>query len=76
VRTSACQIAFIKVLMGTATPSFESFYLAREGKFGYVQLEERYGEASLPKISYADIIRERKQKTIKGDFTSALVDPD
>ena len=62
-----------KVLMGTATPSFESFYLARQGKFGYVQLEQRYGEASLPKIRYADIIRERKQKTIKGDFTSALV---
>ncbi len=62
-----------KVLMGTATPAFESYYLAREGKFGYVQLNQRYGAASLPKISYADIAMERKYKTIKGDFTSALV---
>ena len=63
-----------KVLMGTATPSFESFYLAQEGKFGYVTLEERFGEAKLPKIVYADLTKERKQKTIKGDFTSILAD--
>jgi primosomal protein N' (replication factor Y) len=63
-----------KVLMGTATPSFESFYLAREGMYGYVNLEERFGEASLPKVSFADLAKERKQKTIKGDFTSILVD--
>ncbi len=63
-----------KVLMGTATPSFESFYLAREGMYGYVTLEERFGEASLPKVSFADLTKERKQKTIKGDFTSTLVD--
>ena len=62
-----------KVLMGTATPSFESFYLAREGMYGYVTLEERYGQATLPKISFADLVMERKQKTIKGDFTSALI---
>ena len=63
-----------KVLMGTATPSFESFYLAQEGKFGYVALNERYGEANLPKIIFADLALERKQKTIKGDFTSVLAD--
>ncbi len=63
-----------KVLMGTATPSFESFYLAQEGKFGYVTLNERFGEAKLPKIIYADLTQERKQKTIKGDFTSVLAD--
>lgn len=63
-----------KVLLGTATPSFESFYLAQEGKFGYVSLNERFGEANLPKIIYADLTQERKQKTIKGDFTSLLAD--
>lgn len=62
-----------KVLMGTATPSFESFYLAQAGKYGYVTLNERYGEAVLPKISYADLIAERRQKTIKGDFTAVLI---
>lgn len=68
------QIYSAKVLMGTATPSFESFYLAQEGKYGYVSLTERYGEAKLPKIIFADLARERKQKTIKGDFTSVLAD--
>lgn len=68
------QIQSAKVLMGTATPSFESFYLAQEGKYGYVGLNERYGEAKLPKIIFADLALERKQKTIKGDFTSVLAD--
>lgn len=63
-----------KVLMGTATPSFESFYLAQEGRYGYVELNERYGEAELPKIIFADLALERKQKTIKGDFTTVLAD--
>ncbi len=63
-----------KVLMGTATPSFESFYLAQERKYGYVSLTERYGVAELPKIIFADLALERKQKTIKGDFTSVLAD--
>ncbi|MCK5370820.1 MAG: primosomal protein N', partial [Cyclobacteriaceae bacterium] len=68
------QIHSAKVLMGTATPSFESFYLAKEGKYGYVGLDERYGVAELPKIIFADLALERKQKTIKGDFTSVLAD--
>ncbi|MCG8311010.1 MAG: primosomal protein N' [Cytophagales bacterium] len=63
-----------KVLLGTATPSFESYYLAQEGKYGYVALNERYGKASLPQMIFADLALERKQKTIKGDFTSVLVD--
>lgn len=62
-----------KVLMGSATPSFESYFLAHGGKFGYTVLNERYGAAKLPEISYSDLIRERKQKTIKGDFSSELV---
>lgn len=67
------QLHSAKVLMGTATPSFESYYLADEGKFGYVTLHERFGEANLPKIIFADLTQERKQKTIKGDFSSLLV---
>ncbi len=63
-----------KVLMGTATPSFESYYLAQESKYGYVTLNERYGEAKLPKIIFADLTLERKQKIIKGDFTTVLID--
>jgi len=63
-----------KVLMGSATPSMESAYLAREGKYGLVSLDVRYGEAVLPKIQFADLLRERKERTLKGDFTSMLIE--
>ncbi len=63
-----------KVLMGTATPSIETFWLAREKRYGYAELNERYGEAILPKIIFADLAKERREKTIKGDFTSLLID--
>lgn len=63
-----------KVLMGTATPSFESFYQAQEGKYGLVELNQRYGKSNLPKIIFADLTLERKQKIIKGDFTTILVE--
>ncbi len=76
-RDSAQVLAMIhsaKVLMGTATPSFESFYQSREGKYGLVLLNQRYGKSNLPKIIFTDLTLERKQKIIKGDFTSVLVE--
>ena len=39
-----------KVIMGSATPSLESFYNARMGKYTYIQLNQRFGEVSLPEI--------------------------
>jgi primosomal protein N' (replication factor Y) len=63
-----------RVLMGTATPSFEAYYLAQSRSYGYVALNERFGAASLPAIRYADIIKARKQKRLKGDFTTELID--
>ncbi len=62
-----------KVLMGTATPSCESFYLAQEEKIGLITLKERFGAAQLPKVVFADLSKERKQKTIKGEFSSLLL---
>ncbi len=64
---------YAKVLMGTATPSCESYYQATTGKIGLVSLTERFGEAKLPSIIFADLSKERKQKTIKGEFTSLLL---
>jgi len=43
-----------KVLMGSATPSVESYYNARRGKYGLVLLEERYGGIQLPEINIID----------------------
>jgi primosomal protein N' (replication factor Y) len=44
-----------KVLLGTATPSIESYYNCEEGKYGLVVLTERYGNVKLPKIQIVDV---------------------
>jgi primosomal protein N' (replication factor Y) len=62
-----------KVLLGSATPSVESFYQAQQSKYGLVTLDKRFGDAQLPQVVLADIGRERRQKTLKGDFTSLLL---
>ncbi len=63
-----------KVLLGTATPSMESYQNALDGKYGLVELMTRYGEAYHPKMEFANVSRERKQRKLKGNFTSVLVD--
>jgi primosomal protein N' (replication factor Y) (superfamily II helicase) len=62
-----------KVLLGSATPSVESYFQGQQGKYGLVTLDKRYGDAQLPQITLADIGRERRQKTLKGEFTSLLI---
>jgi primosomal protein N' (replication factor Y) len=61
-----------RVILGSATPSIESFHHAQTGKYGYVKLDVRYGKAVLPEIKVVDTRKERKQKLIKGEFTSVL----
>lgn len=67
------QLHHAKVLMGSATPSVESYYQAHHGKYGYVKLARRFGDAQLPQIVLADINQERKSKTLKGDFSGTLL---
>jgi primosomal protein N' (replication factor Y) len=67
------QLHHAKVLIGSATPSLESYFLAKSGKFGYVQLTKRFGEAQLPAVVLADMSRERKQKTVRGEFSRMLL---
>jgi primosomal protein N' (replication factor Y) len=62
-----------KVLLGSATPSVESYYQAAQNKYGLVKLDKRFGNAQLPEIVLADMSRERKNKTIKGEFSSMLL---
>lgn len=63
-----------KILLGTATPSMETYQNALEEKYGLVELDERYGDANVPTLVFADILKERKQKRLKGNFSSILVD--
>lgn len=62
-----------KVLLGSATPSFESYYNARTHKYGLAELTERYGGVELPTIEVVSIAEETKKKTIQSHFTSVLM---
>lgn len=67
-------LSHAKTLLGSATPAIETYKNALDGKYGLVRLDERYGEAQLPDIVMADVVRERKQKKLRGNFTSLLLD--
>jgi primosomal protein N' (replication factor Y) (superfamily II helicase) len=67
------QVHHAKVVLGSATPSVESYYHASQGRYGLVKLTQRFGQAQLPEVVLADMGRERKQKTAKGDFSGALL---
>lgn len=62
-----------KVLMGTATPSVETYYNARSGKFGLVNLLQRFGDSRLPEILVADIKVETRRKMMRSHFSSFLL---
>jgi len=61
-----------RVLMGTATPSFESLYNARNQKFGYVTLSNRYGDVEAPEMVVANIKTAIKRKQMVSHFTPQL----
>ena len=62
-----------KTLLGSATPSIESYYLAQKKQYGLVELHIRYGESVLPEFEVVNLARERKRKTLKEDFSSQLL---
>ncbi|PID92455.1 MAG: primosomal protein N' [Bacteroidetes bacterium] len=61
------------VLLGTATPSFETLYNARQGKYGLVELKERYGKVAPPEMVLADVARATKRKQMLSHFTPEMV---
>ncbi len=63
-----------KVLLGTATPSIESFFNAKVEKYGFVELTTRYQSIELPEIHLVDILRAKKRKEMRSHFTPALID--
>ena len=63
-----------KVLLGTATPSIESYYNALTGKYGLVEMKERYKGLQLPQITMIDLQRQYHRKEMYGHFADPLVD--
>lgn len=75
-RSSAILLASMfkaKVLLGTATPSVESYFNATSGKYGLVELTERYKEIQLPQIDLVDIKELAHRKQMQGPFSPPLV---
>ena len=76
-RDSAVMLASMfgaKTLYGSATPSIETYYKAREGRFGLVELLERYDGVALPAVEIVDMKAERRRKAVDGYLSRRLVE--
>jgi primosomal protein N' (replication factor Y) len=62
-----------KVLLGSATPSVETYYHARAGKYGLVRLDQRFGAAQLPEIEIVPLNNQAQHKTGNPYFTPTLL---
>ena len=62
-----------KVLLGTATPSIETYYNATHGKYGLVELKERYQHIQMPEIEVVDIKELARKKRMTAQFSPLLL---
>ena len=61
-------------LLGTATPSLESYYNVEQGKYGLVQLTQRYANRRLPDIWVVNMAAAAKQRQVQGIFSNFLIE--
>ena len=74
-RNAAIMLSYMhqgKVLLGSATPSIESYYNCQKGKYGLVELFQRYQDISLPEIRVVDLMKARSRNEVKGMFSIDL----
>ena len=62
-----------KILLGSATPSLESYFNAQQNKYGFVSLNRRFGNVQLPKIELIDVKEKYRKKEMKGHFSDRLL---
>ena len=62
-----------KTLLGSATPSLESYFNASQGKYGLVELNTRYNNVLMPDIELVDLADKYKRKRMKGHFSDRLI---
>jgi len=62
-----------KILLGSATPSLETYYNAKENKYGFVELNRRFGNILLPKIHLVDIKEKQRKREMTGHFSDTLL---
>lgn len=63
-----------KTLLGSATPSLETYYNAQHDKYGLVSLKNRFGNVMMPEIELVDIKEKHKKKLMKGHFSDRLLE--
>tara|TARA_B110000879_G_scaffold75809_1_gene105713 strand:- start:252 stop:2600 length:2349 start_codon:yes stop_codon:yes gene_type:complete len=62
-----------KILLGSATPSLESYFNATQNKYGLVALNRRHGNVQLPKIELIDVKEKQRKKEMKGHFSDRML---
>ena len=63
-----------KVLLGSATPSIETYFNAKSGKYGLVEITKRYGNVMMPNIELVDLKDKYFRKKMNGHFSDVLVE--
>lgn len=63
-----------KTLLGSATPSLESYYNAQQGKYGFVEITKRYNNVLMPEMELVDIKDKHKRKRMNGHFSDRLIE--
>ncbi|MGC6285315.1 MAG: replication restart helicase PriA [Polaribacter sp.] len=63
-----------KVLLGSATPSIESYHNCQIGKFGLIELHKRFGDVQMPKIELVNIREKTRKKRMTGWFSDRLIE--
>ena len=62
-----------KVLLGSATPALETYFNAEQKKYGFVELNRRFGNVKLPKIELIDVKEKQRKKEMKGHFSDRML---
>ena len=63
-----------KVLLGSATPSMETYYNTKSGKYGFVEIFDRYGNVLMPEIELVDLKDKYFRKKMVGHFSDVLIE--
>ncbi|GAA0748539.1 replication restart helicase PriA [Gaetbulibacter jejuensis] len=63
-----------KTLLGSATPSLESYYNAMQNKYGFVELNQRYNNVMMPDVELIDIKDKHKRKRMNGHFSDRMIE--
>ena len=62
------------ILLGSATPSIESYHNSKTGKYGYASIERRFGDVLMPDIELVDLKEQTRKRRMKGHFSEKLLD--